>query len=274
MSVKRALRIVCTSNDVVDCEALAQALEPMTKLCKVGFDWNIMAYGKHRRSQGSDLQGLQTYKPLTKMLATFAPKSFPPLVTLRSVCCELDRKHNLKPQDGQSQEVWASGCADRLRFMMKHLVDIKKSSSSWLKIGLEDVLALLDTEEPSKLLLPSSRPPWPPQPRPSRMLRLSKSDASSCSVQVCGIVCNCPECVLAMEILSETDSIDVEAASTSVVPPRPGAVAKIVALRKRPAAAADPRGHWKIVRRATPPVRAEAYLFFKKICGGIASEAT
>ena len=138
-----------TPNDRVDCDALLRLLSPAAELKQAPWDWSILACQKARRSQGPDLHSLrETYYDLLDKLLDVAPGGFPPLVSLRQVWMELHREHGIQPKsDIQSLHAWANESADRCRLMMRHLVEIKRSDSSWMKVGLGPLLAKIQLPE-------------------------------------------------------------------------------------------------------------------------------
>ena len=163
--------------------------------------------------------------------------------------------HDIKPHDDmQSLHSWASASADRCRLMLRHLVEIKRSDSSWMKVGLCTLLDKIKIPvEEERCDTAGGQPPMK-----KRALAKTLSRASSDSLQICGMSCQCPECRVAEKIgASDDDSVSAEAkGSTDIVPARPGAVAKMLAKPPK----AHRRGPCKAVLRHTPENRRGGYI--------------
>ena len=83
-------------NDVIDYDAAKVALSALASLRDVGFDWAVLGYGKSRRSQGPDKEGIIKYFKLLHCILLLAPRGYPSLVDLRHLWCDLDRSHCIK----------------------------------------------------------------------------------------------------------------------------------------------------------------------------------
>ena len=244
-----------TPTDRVDCDALLRSLSPAAEFKQAPWDWSILAYQKARRSQGPDLHSLrETYYDLLDKLLDVAPGGFPPLVSLRQVWMGLHREHGIQPKpDIQSLHTWANESADRCRLMMRHLVEIKRSGSSWMKVGLGPLLA--------KIQLPERDDTCDRPPTKARKLTKTVSAASSNSVVVCATNCQCPQCRKAEDIADSDDSLDSVSAeargSMDLAPARPGAVARMLAKPR-----VEPRvgAPFKVVLRHKPETRKGGYI--------------
>ena len=259
-----------TAYGVVDASALYSALEPFATLKNPRFDWSVQGCAKTRRSQGPDHDGLVAYRVLLRTVLEHAPSGFPPLVVLRQVLKELHRKHEIKPPpEPMSLEAWANRVGDTIRLMTKHLRQVKEGGHSYVSVGLEDLLSLIDTSSASPPA-PSSMP-LPPVPESgARVLqRVSSAVSSAGSVLFCGAKCNCPECRSQVNVQSSQEpplsqaigeagaildepagpqTFDQQAFNNTAAVPlskKPAAPSPDSSVKKRPAAAdpgAPPRG--------------------------------
>ena len=262
----------------VDFEQAVAQLQGFAVLKEPPFNWSISGYGKNRRSQGPDREGLALYRPLLRIILGLAPAGFPSMVSLRYVWTDLNRSHKLKDNPDISEEAWANAAASAIRLMCKHIVDIARSSSPLMHHGLRDLVALVDLPQ-SEASAPSS------PPRAPRVL--VPHDSLGSSVQICGMLCQCEKCRKPIELDAEStqpsvpagiDSVSEEAhriPASHVVPPAKGAVREAVAGMKRPASASSSKifarpaskkpasnvaCRIKLVKRLNPPSREGAYL--------------
>ena len=122
---------VRTSNDLFYKAALYEALKVFAMLKKLAWDWEFLEYGKSRRSQGPDREGLEYYFEVLQAVLKFAPKGFPSLALLKLVWTQLNEKHNVMAEEVKAKykqkgiDLWASDACDKLRVMCSHVVDLK-----------------------------------------------------------------------------------------------------------------------------------------------------
>ena len=133
-----------SGNDIVpSAAALLAELLQLASLRKPGFDWDLSAYSKTRRSQGPCRDGLQTYKPLLKVLLKFCPHCKPGHVMLRECWKSMVGQYPDIKTSKESVSSWASSCADTSRMMLKHVHDVALSGSPFLSLGLGDLVSLV-----------------------------------------------------------------------------------------------------------------------------------
>jgi hypothetical protein len=164
-----------TQNDVLDCVELGKHLEPYAKLKTAPWDWEVAGYGKTRRSQGPDRQGLEAYEKLLQVIRLAAPTGHPPLYRLREVWVWLHKEHNIMASDIQKRGMpvsdWASQSADNIRLMCKHLLDLRASRTTFLSPTLAALVGMIaEDKEPA---LPA------PETMPKKILQAQASAASS-----------------------------------------------------------------------------------------------
>ena len=115
-----------SSCDLLDVVSLCSDLEPLARLKDPPFDWECARYGKRRRSQGPDRDGLKFYLVLLTIFVLHAPAGFPPLARVREAWLWLDKHHSIMAADlvklQKDRFEWASQCGDSMRLMMKYLV--------------------------------------------------------------------------------------------------------------------------------------------------------
>ena len=140
---------VRTSNDLFCKAALYEALKVFAMLKKLAWDWDFLEYGKSRRSQGPDREGLEYYFEVLQAVLKFAPKGFPSLALLKLVWTQLNEKHNVMAEEVKAKykqkgiDSWASDACDKLRVMCSHVVDLKKSGTTFLSPKLEALVTLI-----------------------------------------------------------------------------------------------------------------------------------
>ena len=127
---------------------LIEVLEPYARLKEPPFgDWEMDGYGKKRRSQGPDRQGLAKYHALLKSLLLVCPSARPGHVRLREVFLELHRRFAIMHPDlksiGKDLNTWSDDCADRLKLMCRHLLDIKDSKTSFLGPQVKELVGMI-----------------------------------------------------------------------------------------------------------------------------------
>ena len=218
-----------SGNDGVHVGSLASDLAVFARDKECAFDFEFKRYGKHRRSQGPDREGLLFYKDILSVLLRHAPNGRPSLVALRECWLYLQRQYSVRAADDPPTTQlnmfdWANQCSDRARVALKHISDLKESGSSWLPPDLADLVAMVNSECDSQLV---------------RQLTQKDSDSS---VIVRSVACRCPDCYqptrIALqdeEAASSQTSVDAQQLTHSV-PCGSGAVGKALKLLKRPAA--------------------------------------
>ena len=230
-------------NDPIDCADLVADLLPLANLRKAPFDWHVAAYGKQRRSQGPDREGLEHYHALLDIVLDHAPTALPGQVPLRRCWMELDRKFDLMPQDLKekriSPETWADEAATAIKLMCKHLLDLKSNPGSVASAKVRELLCKIVPAPPASWSSPAESSSMPLEDEPRRVLARVESEES---VQFCGFECNCPSCyevpVVAVPASQQSSSSEAAAGCMDVVPPAKGMVKAMV--HKKPAAADTP----------------------------------
>jgi hypothetical protein len=205
------------------------------------------------------------------------------MALLRVVWLQLQEKHDImhdevkkKYRHGNGLDRWAQDCVDRLRVMCTHVVDLKKSGTTFLSPKLQALVALVK--------LPTADAPAPDAPQPAReerrQLRPQGSGASDASLTITHVVCRCAECMAmqpAIDVDHEADAAapnlveapeDSDHSSTSMaakentahVPAARGgqkkAIAAAQAALKKPAAADAPPEVLGAREADAPPARA------------------
>eukprot|EP00974_Lingulodinium_polyedra_P030861 2970291-Lingulodinium_polyedra.AAC.1 len=124
---------------------------------------------------------------------------------------------------------WASSAADSIRLMCKHLLDLKKSCSTWISPELAELLAMIsekNSHEETKMDTASAS---------SSLKRWDSTASNTSSVQFCSALCRCPDCLVPEEVLSSQKSSTSEAAqeNVSAAPSKRGAIKTL--MQKKPA---------------------------------------
>ena len=269
-------------NDLIDIEALCRDLAPHAKLKDPCFDWGILQYGKQRRSQGPDREGLLAYHGLLRVILAHAPGALPGLSALREVWLWLHRQFKIMDPSliasGKDPNVWAAEAADTIKLMCKHVWDLKVSASPYAPPEVLELINMVVLVRDSPT--PSSPAPAPaPAPQPIADRPRTRVLSAIPSIEFCGAFCRCSGCrakeapiiVEASQPESQPGSpCSAAAASNSEhVPAKRGSVKAIL---KKPAAepvqhkrAAAAKTSVKVVERKNPPEKAEAYVML----GGI-----
>jgi hypothetical protein len=261
-------------NDVFDISAMVEALRPAALAREPPWpDWQLARYGKVRRSQAPDREGLLQYRSLLDIILGFAPGCYPSHKLLREVWMELDRCHGIKGQACSSLPVgsWADSAADAIRIAMRHLLEIHRSRTTFVPMELKKLLAKVKdgrlTRSTSQLSVTTRT-----------LARHASAASTASSVELCAISCACPKCRTTappLEVLSSPDSVppspptpNVERSPTSVcaeentraVDASRGGHRKQAMMRKRPISSLGEGSVVRIVKRAKPPDRKEAYI--------------
>ena len=118
---------------------LCDLLSPYAALKVPPFsDWECSLYAKSRRVQGPDRAGLETYHTLIKSVLLVCPSGRPSHVRLRETWLFLNKKHAIMHRDllglGKDPTSWADEVADRLKLMLRHVLDLAQSRSSFVTI--------------------------------------------------------------------------------------------------------------------------------------------
>ena len=199
--------------DRFDGRALHDALVPFARVKTPGFDWEVNSYLKTKRSQAPDREGLQRSAPLLEVTLAFCPHGYPKHGLLRDVLAGLDVSYNIRsPQvpTFKSRSDWANDAADAIRLATKHVVDLKKSGTTYLPPTLQSLVSKITVDETATFapripfswaelpVAPATSDPLPlpmPQASRARQLRAQDSCASSAApVVFCSAACKCPEC--------------------------------------------------------------------------------
>ena len=201
-----------TTNDRFDPEALTDALKPVAMLKKTQCDFEFEEYGKTRRSQGPDRDGLEYYAPLLKILLMFAPRSLPLKALVKIVWLQLEEEYEIKSKRHENKTTadWVDTCVDRVCTACSHLRALVQSRTIYVSSKLKSLMALVDigdgvcsttiasaTPSATTIASPSARTtitsPTPTTPASlRRSLQVQLSDASSCAI--CSIDCKCEDC--------------------------------------------------------------------------------
>lgn len=228
-------------NDLLNVVDVCEALAPFAVLKTPPFDWEVAGYGKTRRSQGPDRDGLEAYEQLLRVILRAAPSGHPSLGRLRSVWMWLHGKYGLMAPDIQSKGVplcdWAAQAADTVRLMCKHLLDIKASRTTFLSPTLAGLVSMLKDAEPEGEEEVEERLPAP------RTLKPQLSTGSS--VVLCGWRCECPDCKQPAEVIDmDSDgasSTSLAAAAVETVPASSSKLTKALKEASKPVAAKAPK---------------------------------
>jgi hypothetical protein len=282
-----------TTADTFDVDFMVEQLVPYARLKDCPFDWELSNYAKSRRTQGADRDGLAFYHILLCIVLTLAPLGYPALGLLKIVWSELQKKFNIMSKeltavyDGKLDS-WSSLCCERVRLACRHVVDLKRSKTTWVGKEVKSLLDLVRLRDaPSPAIPPATRRPLAKIP--------SSPSASSSAVICCSFNCKCDDCKPSPSVVScnshdeasESDSISrVALANTEFVPAQRGGqkraasavdevdkedaepLKKPAAAKKRPAkakpkknlAALDKLLDVKIVMRNNPLDKRESYI--------------
>ena len=278
--------------DRFDGTELEEALKAYARIKDNTIDWEMGAYTKTRRSQSPDRAGLEKYAP--HPAHTHQLRGHPNHTMLRGVIISLDSKFTIRSQGvptTKSRMYWANDVADTIRLATRHIVDLKKSGTSYLPPILRDLVGLVKLDADPDMHAPPIPISWQmPEPAaalppPPRRLAAQTSNASiASSVICCGVRCRCPLCTPAEEIDSSQGSATSMAAAQAepVVASRGGQKRLAREMRgddaepvmhkpagfiyKKPAAAnlskkpGPSSNAFKVVHRQSPAARAEAYI--------------
>ena len=147
-----------TPNDAFDVQVLINALTPYAQMKVTPWgDWEMSRYTKARKSQGPDRDGLVRYGVLMTKVLEVCPHGFPLFARLREVFLYLQSKYSIMDPVlvslGKTTTSWAEGCAESLRLLLKHCVDLRRQGSEGCSIELQHILAnvvLFEEETPRK----------------------------------------------------------------------------------------------------------------------------
>jgi hypothetical protein len=194
-----------TTADNFEVDFMVEQLEPYARLKDCPFDWELAHYAKSRRTQSADRDGLMLYHILLAIVLTLAPFGYPSLGLLKIVWGELQRKFKIMSReltavyDGKLDS-WASLCCERVRLACRHVVDLKRSKTTW--VGKE-VKSLLDLVHLRDVQSPDVLPPAVPIATRRSIAKIPSSPgASSSSVICCSFKCQCDDCKLAPSVVS------------------------------------------------------------------------
>ena len=254
-----------TPNDIVDGSELEEALKPFAEKKQLGWDWEFDQYGKSRRSQGPDRDGLEFYLAILVVIFSFAPLGHPPLTILRQVWKNLHNRFDIMSAAAKGRcrrsdpvDQWAHDSADKLRLMTGHVIDLKRSQTAFLSPGLQKLVDMAQLHVPSGAAVvarvpstaavvapaPSVAAVAPPQGR--SLAHRTSNTASESSIIFCGAFCKCTDCRAAEPPVAVSDSAS-EHSSTSMA-----------ALKNTSHVQADRGGHKRQVEKATAEAEASA----------------
>lgn len=260
----------------VNVSALADDLSSFARDKQCPFDFDLLSYAKHKRSQAADREGLIKYKPLLATILKHAPGGRPSLVALRECWQYLERTYSIRKDNPGINNLgitdWANQAADRIRVALKHVMDLKESQSPWMAPDLKELTELLQpsTGSASSLASGSASSLAPPSPASPTPRTLRKEDSLD-SVIFCSACCKCPDCYTAPvlpvpsspEDLSQT-SMDASA-MTEAPPCGNGAAARAVQSKaKAKKIAASKFEGIKVVTRKKPG-KEGAYILKNKV---------
>jgi hypothetical protein len=140
---------------------------------------------------------LEYYFEVLQAVLKFAPGGFPSLALLRIIWMQLHENFDVMADDVKAKykksgvHAWATDAGDKLRVMCSHLMDLKKSGSTFLSPKLQALVALikLPSEGEVEQELPKDVPV--PASTPARILRRE----ASASVEIIRVSCQCEECL-------------------------------------------------------------------------------
>ena len=226
-----------TANDVFEPDALIEALKPHARDKECLFDWELGDYGKSRRSQGPDREGLGYYAVLLAVVLLFAPHGYPSSTLLKIVWRELQHKYSIMSKEliqiyGSKLDAWTSLCAEKVRLACRHIVDLKRSQTTYVSSevrALIDLVKLRDDAAPAASRRTSSSSKAPPPgaptgiipPRSASSITTQRRASSKCAVvssdseavssqpssevMCCGANCQCPDCQKATVVESSQE---------------------------------------------------------------------
>jgi hypothetical protein len=190
-----------SANDRFDPEAMTHALKPLAILKKPPCDFEFEEYGKTRRTQGPDRDGLEFYEPVLSKMLKFAARSSPKKALIKIVWLQLEEDHKIKSKRYECKTIdeWADMCVDRVSTATYHLRNLALSRTIYVTAKLKSLMAMVDIGD-DRSTSPAARTtststlqaPTPPRTRLRRSLQTQLSDASSCAI--CSIDCKCEDC--------------------------------------------------------------------------------
>ena len=197
--------------------ALFDDLSGLANLKKGGCDFEFTLYGKERRSQAADRDGLVKYKPILMKVLLHAPNCYPNHMLLKAVWIELQKKFNIQSKEmgDMSLADWAEECTGTLRVMCRHVLDIYRSGTEFVCSDMKAMMELVHDDPsgasqvqvtaavPAAVETLVSVPSSSVHPAQPRVLRKVPTDSS---IEICSAVCNCPECRPTVAIQSESDT--------------------------------------------------------------------
>ena len=187
---------------------LCELLTPYAKLKVPPFaDWEGSFYAKSRRGQGPDRAGLKTYHTLLKSILLVCPSGFPSHVRLRETWLYLNKRHGIMHPElvalCKDPIAWADELADRFKLMLKHVVDLSDSRSTFVTPPVKELMSMVvDTRAGGQASASDVLVAPPPAPHPAMAairdqeapFALSQQSGASSSVVLCSMTCNCPDC--------------------------------------------------------------------------------
>jgi hypothetical protein len=185
-----------TSNDIFCTEALFEALKVFAMIKKLAWDFEFMEYAKSRRCQGPDREGLEYYFEALEAVLKFAPGGFPSLALLRIIWVQLQDNFDVMADEVKAKykksgvNAWATDAGDKIRLMCSHVMDLKRSGSTFLSPKLQALVALIKPPSGKELEPPDEVPV--PEAKPARILRRE----ASASVEITRVSCQCEECLV------------------------------------------------------------------------------
>lgn len=193
--VGRAKGTLCDNFDV---HGLVEDLRAFATINDCAFDWELASYAKSRRSQGADRAGLSHYSQLLAVVLAHAPHGHPSLVLLEIARKELQLEYAIMSKelayiyDGK-MDSWTTLCCDKVRLACRHVVDLKRSRTSYVGKELQllfELIALRESAAPQSPKASNKASPKAAALPPASPPASPSSEAAVCS----GFTCQCDDC--------------------------------------------------------------------------------
>jgi hypothetical protein len=202
--------------DIFEPESLIADLKPYAAVKNCAFDFELAQYAKTRRSQAADREGLAFYKVLLAIILSHCPHGYPSLLHLKLVWKTLQDKFHVMSKElfpiyHDKIDAWTSLCCEKVRLACRHVVDLKRSQTTFVSSELQSLMDLVvvrsRNEPPSTIARARSLKISIATPEPS-----SDESALIC----CGFSCKCDDCKPTADVVTVLESPSDCESETSV----------------------------------------------------------
>jgi hypothetical protein len=184
-----------TVTDGFDPEAMIHDLGKFAKVKDCAFDFELCNYAKTRRSQAADREGLAYYSTLLTIILAHAPHGYPSLLHLKIVWKVLQDKFQVMSKElfpiyNTKLDAWSSLCCEKVRLACRHVVDLKRSQTTFVSREVQSLMDLVVLRHPA---LPHVSSPIATA-RSSSSIAPPSPNSTESDLICCGFTCQCVDC--------------------------------------------------------------------------------